>query len=357
MKKTNLLNTKLMAMLTAALLLASSCKKDDDGGTDDDNTPSADYSTGVLVTNEGPFQNGTGTITHIDRATGVATNDLFKAVNGRSLGNIVQSVTKIGDKTYIVVNNAGKIEIVDSKTFQSVGVIEGLELPRYVVAANGKAYVSQTVSFSGNGKVGVIDLASNTISKTLDVGIQPEQMVVVGDFLVVINAGGNDISLINTKTDVIAELSVVVGDRPNSIVTNGTTKVWVLCGGTPDWAGTATAGSLVSFDITNIAGAESMEFLSVDNHPSQLVNDGANNLYYSYKGVLYKHASGATQLDTTNAVLNRGFYNIGFDKQTNVLYGADAADFSSNGFVYRYNSDFTKKDSLKVGIIPGNFLF
>lgn len=356
MKKANLLNVRLMAALTAVLFLVSSCKKDDDGdGQGGD--PAADYSTGVLITNEGPFQNGTGTISHIDRTSGAATNDLFKTVNGRSLGNIVQSATKIGDKTYIVVNNANKIEVVNSKTFKSEAVIEGLELPRYIVVSNGKGYVSQTVSFGGNGKIAVVDLATNKVTKNIEVGIQPEQMEVVGDFLVVINAGANDISIINTKTDVITELSVEVGDRPNSIITDGT-KVWVLCGGAPSWSGTATAGSLVSFDITNIANAQSTAFLSADNHPSQLIKDGANNLYYSYKGSLYKHAAGATELDTTTVLLNKSFYNIGFDKSNNVLYGADAVDFSSNGYIYRYNfPGFSKKDSIKVGIIPGNFLF
>eukprot|EP01034_Spumella_vulgaris_P009002 gene9002-11428_t len=37
--------------------------------------------------------------------------DIFQSVNGAPLGDILQSMTYINDRAYIVVNNSGKIEI------------------------------------------------------------------------------------------------------------------------------------------------------------------------------------------------------------------------------------------------------
>ena len=61
----------LIIVLTALFAFSiSSCKKDDD-------TPSGKYSSGVFITNEGPFGTGTGTVSFINRDSNNIENNIF----------------------------------------------------------------------------------------------------------------------------------------------------------------------------------------------------------------------------------------------------------------------------------------
>ncbi|MGL5317389.1 MAG: YncE family protein, partial [Bacteroidales bacterium] len=46
--------------------------------------------------------------------------DIFRNTNNRPLGDVAQSITRIGDNYYVTLNNSRKIEVFDTKTFKSV---------------------------------------------------------------------------------------------------------------------------------------------------------------------------------------------------------------------------------------------
>ena len=54
--------------------------------------------------------------------------------------------------------------------------------------------------------------------------------------------------------------------------------------------------------------------------------------------------------------INKILYGLEYDKESDMLYGADARDYQKNGFVYRYTSA-APVDSFETGIVPGNFKF
>jgi len=87
------------------------------------------YEHGIFVTNEGAFGNSNGSVSYVGKDSATAVNHLFEMVNGRPLGDVVQSMTVANDKGFIVVNNSQKVEVVDIKTFQSIGVIPGWSIP------------------------------------------------------------------------------------------------------------------------------------------------------------------------------------------------------------------------------------
>ena len=120
--------SKLPFFLLLLFLAFSACR---DARDPDPPASGTDYSRGVLVVNEGPF-GGTGTITWHDPSTGETVQDVFGQANGgAALGQFVQSVTVHDDRTYIVVNGANKIYVVDARTFEFLDTIGGLALPRY----------------------------------------------------------------------------------------------------------------------------------------------------------------------------------------------------------------------------------
>ena len=143
------------------------------------------------------------------------TNDLFYTVNGRPLGDVPNSIIINGDKAYIVVNNSGKIEVVDSTTLASIETISGLISPRYMTVINdNKAYVSSLYSDS----VAIINLTNIAISGYINLRRTSEAITLVGNKAFISNwAGGKEVMVINTITDKLID-SIAVGIEPESMV-------------------------------------------------------------------------------------------------------------------------------------------
>jgi hypothetical protein len=98
---------KSILPILAFVFLFSACDKTGN------EKPAGRWDNSVFIVNEGPFQSGTGTVMAYDRSTGLVSEDLFEAANGRPLGNIVQSLAVYRDKAWIVVNNSHKIKGVN----------------------------------------------------------------------------------------------------------------------------------------------------------------------------------------------------------------------------------------------------
>lgn len=350
------MNSKFLRYATALLVLATlfqSCKKDDN------QTTLKEYANGVYISNEGAFQNGTGSISFWSRDNQVRDNNIYQNANGIPLGNIVNTIAVHAGHAYIVVNNAGKIEVADAKSLAQKGSITGLLYPRYFVGLNdNKGYVTEWLDAYGSftGHVSVINLATNMIVKSIDVGIAPENMALVGDKLYVVNSADSTISVINTNTDVV-ENTITVGDYPNSIQTDANGDVWVMCGGKPSWTTNPTAAKLVKFNPATPAVQTAFGFDIPGKYASHLVINGAKNkLYYTHKQAVYQFDITASALDTV-AIIKRDLYSLGVDPVTGNLYGADAGDYASVGKVIKYGTDYHPIDSLSTDIVPGNFWF
>ena len=70
----------------------------------------------------------------------------FLKCNGRPLGDVPNSMIINGYLAYIVVNNSGKIEVINRNSLESVATINGLISPRNMAVVNdNKAYVIEHV--------------------------------------------------------------------------------------------------------------------------------------------------------------------------------------------------------------------
>jgi YVTN family beta-propeller protein len=351
--KSNVLFRFLTIGALAFSVTLQSCK-DDEG----DGPAETTYTNGVFIVNEGPFQSGTGSVSFWSRNNATRQADVYNTVNSIPLGNVVQSLTLAYGKGYVVVNNANKIEVVNGSTFKSDGTITGLALPRYFVAANAQTgYVTEWVSFSGNGRVSVINLATNEVTTSITVGALPDKMLLHENKLYVVNSNGTTVSVINTQTNQL-ESPITVGDWPSDIQLDQNGDIWVLCGGVPSWTGsTATSPSLVKFNPAAPTSQTTLDFGTPDNSPSRLtINGQGTKLYYLYNGGVYEHAISAGTL-SSSPIINRNFYGLGVDPVDGFIYGADAVDFTQSGKVIKYNTSNTPVDSFTTAVAPSNFWF
>jgi len=316
----------------------------------------------VYVVCEGNFNAANGAISVYNEGSKLAQVDIYKDKNGVPLGDLVQSLTFDGDKGYIVVNNSNKLEIVDASTFASKGVINGLKLPRYFAkVGNNKAYVTEYVSYLENGRVAVIDLASNTVSKTIQAGYLPENLLVHDSKIFVSNNGGNTISVINPNTDAV-ENTITVAGAPARMAVDANGKIWVLCRGTKSYKSdfsidlaNSTAGALVRFDPTTLALETTISLANVADSPSNLmINSTGDKLYY-LNGAVFEQSINAMAINTT-PLINRNFYGLGIQPSTGTIY-VGTFGFISNQKLIRYNTNGVALDSAEVGIGPREFVF
>jgi YVTN family beta-propeller protein len=350
-----------ICILLISLIALSSCE-------DKNESPKGKYSDGVFIANEGPFFSGTGTVSFYNRNDKTVTNDIFSLENSRPLGNIVQSIFVRNGKGYIVVNNAGKIEVVNSADFSSVGVIEGLELPRFYLEANdAKGYITQWGSNGIDGSVKVLDPKTLSVTKTIAVGKGPDYMLIQGQNLYVMNSGGfdadNRIAVINTVSETVTT-HITVGDNPTGIVTDSNGKIWVITAGKKVYnsdftinAAASTAGTLHRINPSTNTSELTLTFGSVTESPGELaISKSGSKLFYVYANKVY--AMDITASSLSNSVLiSRNFYQMEVDPETGNIYGADAGDFASSGKIFIYSEAGVKLDSAVVGIIPSDFFF
>lgn len=356
MKVTHFKKYLLYALLSSSTVFATACDSDNK-----DDLPT--FENGAFVTNEGNYGTPTGEVSFISRTDKTVIPELFSTVNNRPLGDVVQSMTFANNRAYIVANNSGKIEVVDGRTFSSAGVINGLVMPRYFAALNSqKGYVTEWVTYSGAGRVAVLDLSTNKVSKTIEVGINPEALLLHNGKLYVTNSGGNTISVINTSTDQI-ETTITVPNGPNSLVLDAAGNMWVLCGLTyynTDYSvdlNRTTNGRLVKFNPATPNTQTSLEFPSKANQPRGLVINGARNqLYYKWGNSVYTLSISATTLSTTALIKRSGLYGLGVDPEDNTIY-VGAGAYNSNGLVTLFQPSGAAIDSFQVRVLPNGFTF
>jgi DNA-binding beta-propeller fold protein YncE len=286
--------------------------------------------------------------------------DIFGQVNGRPLGNIAQSITINHDKAFIIINNAGKIEVVDLATFKSSGTIAGFTNPSKMIVINDqKAYVSDW-----NGNVYVVNINNLTISKSIASGTGPDGMLKLGSYAFVANTGGlgidSTVNVIDCNTDQIVK-TIKTGDAPDGLVSDANGKLWVLCKG-KGYNGYPVAGDTygkllrinpLTFDIE-------FTFTFPDNslHPEKLVTDKQKSkLYFLYNNGVYTFDT-QTETAEPQKLINRSFYSLDYEAKTGYLYTCDVQSYTSNGQVLRYNAaNGNLIDSIPAGIIPRAFAF
>lgn len=361
MKKLNLNPSKKIALACFSVVIGlSSCVKED---VTPDVIP-VNTSDGVYIVNEGVFGGTAGTITIYDPVTDSLNNDIFEQVNGFPLGDVVQSMEIIGEKGYIVVNNSNKVEVVTLEDFKSAGTITGVSQPRYFLGVNStKGYVSEWVDGNG-GNVKVVDLATNTVTKTIATANGAERMVNVGGFVYVACSGGfGEDSLVAVidpvKDSVVANINV--GANPSDLHVDANGKLWVLCEGTPDYSDfpnvkATKAGALVRINTATNTVEETLTLSNAAVASSLVINADKNVLYYSFGGKVYAQDIDASTV-STSAVIDRKFYGLGVDPVEGYLYAGDAKDNNSDGLVIRYDNNLNILDSFAVGISPVNFIF
>jgi DNA-binding beta-propeller fold protein YncE len=340
---------KTLIKISLLFLLTVSCFKDP-------KFPDVKYTMGggVFLLNEGNYRSGNGSLSFYSYDSSKIYNNLFSSVNGRPLGDVPNSIIVKDKNAYIVVNNSGKIEVIDPSTFTSKATIEDLKSPRNIAVVNdSKAYVTSISSDS----VTIIDLTSNTVSGYINIRRTSESIIVVGGKVFISNwAGGKEVMVIDGVDDTVAD-SIQVGAEPESMVLDRNGRLWVLCNG-----GYARKNNAELYEINAATNhiERKLIFPSIDDSPMCLAIDGiGETLYFINNGVRLMDI-GSPSLPSTHIIEEmpgQYFYKIAINPLNGDILIADALDFSQVGNLYIYSEKGDFVTLQKAGIIPGAMCF
>jgi hypothetical protein len=307
-----------------------------------------DLSEGMYIVNEGNYDWGEGTITFWNPKTRLVRDNLFKNVNGRALGNVAQSMIIIGNYGYIVVNNSRKIEVVNAKDCKSVSTIGGMVSPRYILPIDDKKfYVSDLYAD------GVYVVSANEVVKKIPVSGWTNRMALDKNGYAWVarrrtdfdlRPGGTSAILIDTSMHEVVD-SVEVGKGIEEMEVDDNGAIWTACTAFHD----GDYPALVKIENKKV-NAYRTDF------PIYRLRIKGNFIYFLMNGGLYKMAINDTTLPEKPIFTGMGIlYGIG--AIDGYIYVSDAKDYVQRGTVYRLNMQGIVLDSVKAGIIPGEFCF
>lgn len=345
---------QLIVILTFSLsLLLCSCIKNDPGPVINDKTGACLNGKGVFVLNEGNFTEGNGSLSFYSYDSSKLYNNIFFSVNSRPLGDVPNSMIISGDKAYIVVNNSGKIEVVDKNTIRSLKTVNGLISPRNILIINSdKAYVSSLYS----SEIAILNLQTNSISGQIDIRRSSEAMLLKGEKAYISCwSSGNEIMIINTKTDKIID-SVEVGHEPESMVLDKENSLWVLCSG--GYTGEYNA-ELISINTMTDEIDKRLVFPSRISYPSSLhINKTCDTIYYIDQAI-WKMDISSSSLPVQPFIPASGrlYYKLGVDSVRREIFVTNAVDYQQRGYLLRFTVNGSLVDSSRADIIPGSLCF
>jgi YVTN family beta-propeller protein len=353
------LKLKSLFIGIAVITVLASCHKDKKIEPTD--TPADTLKTAMYILNQGNFNANNSTLTYYNFTSKLLVPDQFKTVNSRGLGDTGNDIKIYGSKMYITVNVSSTVEVVDAKTARS---IKQISFFNNTVARQPRSiafYKNMALITSYDGTVAVLDTATLAVTKYIQVGRNPEQLVVANNKLYVANSGGLDfgnpdktVSVVDLTT-LTETKKITVGVNPVSIAADSYGDVYVVSFGDFDKIGPALTVINTSTDAvksqTNLNAAYGTPIVVAGDLAYLITADNKIQVYN------VKTESVVSASFITDGTVVTTPYGIKADVSTGELFITDAKDYKSNGEVFAFDKNGKKEYSLTTGISPGAIAF
>lgn len=314
---------------------------------------------GVLVLNEGLFQQNNSTLSFYNESTNSVSQQIYNTINGVGLGDTGNDMIQYGSKIYILVNVSGTIEVIDAKSFEHQTRVDVKEngssvQPRSMISANGFIYFTNF-----NGEVWQMDTTNYQIENKIQVGRNPEGLDVLNDKIFVANSGGLDapnydstLSVIDINTHTV-EQTIDIEINPSKVVAFND-YIYIISRGNY----TDIAPSLCKINASSLIH-ESTYFIN----PIDIAKYN-NELYVAYRqtsngpvqiGIINPATGGFSTPILISDVGTTTFYGIDMDSNGNI-YVKDANGYVNSGSVRIFDNNGTFIQEFTVGLNPNKTL-
>jgi len=359
---------KSIQAIIILLLFAAGCKKNTDDGPQ---VPVDNTGNRVFVVCEGSLGNGNSALSLYLPDKDSAYEDIYKAVNGQALGDVFQSITRIGNQYFLCVNNSDKIMVINRDTWKIDGIpgvnpsgIIGVNKPRYILPiSEDKAYVSSLFS----NRLYLLDPKTQVNNGSIQMPFKnPEGMFLKGDtaYIATWDTACSQITKVNVQTNTVTSSSIALqGRAPQDILVDKEDKLWILAGN----AYNGKQATLTRYDPVTNTPLKTYSFAAAD--PIRPVfNAGKDTLYFievNYNGGTANN--GIYRMNIHDAALPsqpfiaaqnfQYFWALGIQPGTGYIYVGDPKGFTQRGAVSIYTPNGVLVKTFPTGIGPGHFLF
>ena len=343
---------KFNYLFCALALILFSCNSDDD--VDQPIVP-INSDNLILVANEGAFMGNSASLTLVNPDAKTATQNIYSSANGNAeLGDIAQSIYQYNDEIYVVVNNSGKIEVIDADNFTSKRTITGLASPRYMhFKSADKAYVSD-ISESG---IHVVNPSNGTYTSFINTPHPIEHMAEYNGKIWCTASGTDMVYMVNINTDMVTD-SLELTFGVNEIVQDANLNFWILARGD-------AYGNPVINPVLHKVAADSKAILASYTLPaspaygeSLAISNNGFYLLLLMNGKIYRMTLTDQSLPTTPFIeKSSSFYSVIVNDKTGEIAATDAVDYSQSGKVYFFSFGGEDIGNYTTGIVPRTVLW
>jgi YVTN family beta-propeller protein len=355
----------IIAWALLILTLIYGCKKEDDPVY----IPAGPYANGVFIANEGTYGQDNASVSFYDFTGDSVRNSIFTTVNKHPLGQLLQSMYTISGSVYMMLNISDTVVIANADDFKQTGTITGLNSPRYMTSFNNKGYITQWGEWGETGLVNVVDLNTNVIIRTIEVGMGPEQAIVANGNILVCNGGAYDvdstISVINPASDRVVQ-TIEVGHNPKEMVVDKNNDIWVICYGYIKYDLLFNIILETPSKLVKISGQSFQKtgeyIISATQHPQHIdISKDKSTVYYGggygYAGIYAMDISASSAPSTPLVDGGKFFYGFNVNPSNGEIFALDATDFTTAGILLRYTSSGILLKQYPTGIAPNGALF
>ncbi|MCB0737769.1 MAG: hypothetical protein KDC92_09675 [Bacteroidetes bacterium] len=323
------------------------------GPDDVDDNPVPRFTKGLYVLHEGNFQRGNASLSYINLDSGSVENEVFKRTNGRSLGDVGQSISLWKDELFLVINNSGSVEIVNPSTFKSIGTISGFTSPRYLnFISSDKALVSDLYA----NKIYHINQVQRTIKNEIELPGWSEAMVTDSESgnTFITNMDSPKVYVLNKELQV--SNSIEIGGKSEEIFQDQNGQIWVLRMSDVDQK-IAAAWFKINPHSLNFEKVLEIDGESTAYAASSFFNRDQNTCWFILFGKVWELNTQTNQLKEHNLAQDgETFYSI--CASNTQLFIADAKNYNQKGQVHVYQIESMKRTaSYDVGIIPSAMVY
>lgn len=343
-----------------------------------DETPTGDV-VGMYLLNEGNMGSNKCSLDYYDFLTGTYNRNIYPSLNPTAvmeLGDVGNDLQIYGSKLYAVINCSHKVEVMDAATGVRIGQID-IPNCRYIRFHRGQAYVSSYVGpvlvdpNAPRGAVYRVDTASLQITGHVDVGYQPEQMEMVGEYMYVANSGGyrapnydHTVSVIS-MTDFRKVDDIEVGPNLHRMLKDRFGRLWVQSRGNKKDIASCIylmdklPGRLFLQPVDTLQVPCSNMALRGDSLILIATTDynGSNRPSYNVIDInTRQQLPGSFITDGTEAYIKMP-YGLAVHPVSGDIYLTDAKNYVSSGTLYCFGADGRKKWSVRTGDIPASITF
>ena len=338
----------------------TSCVKDKPAAL---NNATPGSSGNVYVVCEGNFGVGDATLYAYEPLHDSVFGDLYISVNHQPLGDVFQSMKRIGNQFFLCVNNSDKVVVINANDWTLAGTIS-IPKPRYILLISPtKAYVSTLYS----NKVYIINPETLLVTGTIELpNNNPEGMCLFNGSAIIStwDTAGNSVSNVDVTTDKVTQTYKTAGYAPQEALVDKEQMLWVLSGNPTDHK----TCILTRIDPSTGSMLKSFTFPATADAIRPVFNNTKDTLYYieanqdggiANNGI-YRMGINETALPSQPFVAAKQyqyFWALGIDPASGYIYIGDPKGFTQKGTAYIYRPDGTQVGSFNVGLGPGHFYF